>query len=122
MTIGNTVLMEPDLHDGTLTGIVLSAPNTVSLYCTDVDKRQFMLRLASLVRLRANDFLEGNVIFEVRVHTHSFSPELVRRVHGNDDDAIPEWLPAMLLKLSAGTWTLLEVTSSYGCDLLALAE
>lgn len=122
MSVDKTVLLEPDLHDGTLSGIVLTAPKTLSLHCADVDQRQYVLRLSGLVRLRANDFMEGNVIFEVKVHTHDFSPGLVKRVYGESGDAVPEWLPATLLKLSRGEWTLLEITSSYGCHLLALAE
>jgi hypothetical protein len=122
MSDDNVLLREPDLHDGTLTGIVLNDLKGVTVYCADVDGRQYVLRLAGLVRLCADHFLEGNIIFEVKVHTQKFSSELIRRVYGEDDNSAPEWLPGVMLNLSHGTWTLLEVTSSYGCHLLALAQ
>lgn len=116
------VLRDPDLHDGTLTGIVVQNGHTLELHCFTVDHQRYTLRLPSLVRLRVDNFLQGNIIFELSVHASGFAPELVKKVFGEDGPGEPPWLADELNRLSNGTWTLLELTSSYGCDLLALSE
>jgi hypothetical protein len=117
-----TVLLNPDLHDGFLRGIVLSEPETVELLCSDVKGHLYTLRLAGLVALRADNFLQGNVIFEVNEYRAEFPRGLIKRVYGEDAESEPDWLSLRVQELSENSWTLLEVTTSYGCELLALAR
>jgi hypothetical protein len=117
-----TVLLSPDLHDGFLRGVVLGDQEIVELLCSDVDGRRYVLRLPKLMALRADNFLQGNIIFEVNVYTTDFPQDLIKRVYGADGDGEPDWLSARLQEMRDQSWTLLEITSSYGCELLALAK
>src|SRR5258705_13794387 len=111
------LLMEPDLHDGKLTGILLNGERTVELYCADVMGKKYILRLERLIAFRADSFREGNIIFEVLVHSEDYPRELVKRAFGHDAAGDPPWLESRLQKLTTDRATLVELTSSYGCEL-----
>ena len=114
--------MQPDLHDGSLSGIIVSEAKTLELHCAQVDGRRYVLRLPELVSLRADDFRQGNIILDVKVYESDFPPDLIRSVYGEEGNADPAWLSRELQALRQGPWTLLELRSSYGCHLLALAK
>jgi hypothetical protein len=114
--------MPIDLHDGYLHGIVVYGEKMLVLFCTTVNGKDCTVTIPGLVRLRANNFNEGNIIFELNFHRGSACPsDLVGKLRGYDlKDA--ERLSADLRNIGERNWTLLELTSSYGCDLLALFD
>jgi hypothetical protein len=114
--------MRPDLHDGSLNGIIVSEGKTLELRCAQADGRRYVLRLPELVSLRADDFRQGNIILGVNIYESDFPADLIKSVYGEDGDADPAWLSREFQTLRQGGWTLLELTSSYGCHLLALAR
>lgn len=115
--------MSIDLHDGYLNGIVVRSENTLVLYCKTADGKSCNVTIPGLVRLRANNFNEGNIIFELNFHRGSGCPEdLIKKLRGYDDITNAETLSADMRNVEERNWTLLELTSSYGCDLLALFD
>ena len=81
--------MQPDLHDGSLSGIIVSDANTLELRCAHVDGWRYVVRLPELVSLRADDFRQGNIILDVRVYESDFPRDLTKRVYGEEGDADP---------------------------------
>jgi hypothetical protein len=121
---GEGILRDPGLHDGLLLGIVLS-PNgdKLTLLCRDVDGKEFRLTIPELVRLRVDEFMLGNIIFDVSIREgDNCPPESVQRAYSYDDDSARKYLPSRLKEIRDGRWTLVEVGTSYGCELFALSR
>lgn len=115
--------MPLDLHDGYLNGLVVRAENTLVLHCKTADGKTCTVTIPGLVRLRANNFNEGNIIFELNFFQGGQCPDnLVRELKGYDETRDAEALIADMKNIGECNWTLLELTSSYGCDLLALFD
>ena len=115
-------MRDPDFHDGTLTGIRVVDGSRLELSCATLDKEPYLLSLSGLESLRADNFLQGNIIFEVEVFDAALPLHLVKRVFGIDSDERPAWLEAKLEEMKHGRWLLIEVSSSYGCELVALGR
>ena len=78
-----------DLHDGTLTGMLLYGDKVLELRFADVNGRRYVVRLQQLHRLRADNFREGNIIFEANVYDVDFPRELIKKVFGEDSEGEP---------------------------------
>lgn len=116
------LLGDPNLHDGSLTGIMLQA-GSLELVCASVEGKRYSLRVGELVRLRADNFLEGNIIFDIRVFMGPDCPrELFRRAYGAITSQEEPALDRKLDEARNEGWTLLSLESSYGCELVALAK
>ncbi|MCX6972329.1 MAG: hypothetical protein NTV93_19570 [Verrucomicrobia bacterium] len=112
----------PDLHDGYLIGIILSGNKTLALHCRDVKNRTYEICIPKIQSLKADNFLEGNIIFEINLYSGSeCSPELVAKVKSYNNEA-STFLQRDLELIASQKWTLIELVSSYGCDLLALSQ
>lgn len=113
----------PDLHDGYLEGILVSKDKNLILSCRDVTSREWLITVPKLHRLKADNFSEGNIIFEITLYVGDNCPHiLIRKLQGYREEKAAESLSNDLEKISKGNWTLVEITSSYGCELLALSE
>jgi hypothetical protein len=118
---GPGTLKAPDLHDGQLTGISMGDDETLTLYCSSVGGGSCTLRIPNVTRLRADNFREGNVIFEVNVYEGEECPEaLVGRLYNEGQNGGN--LASHMLEIRQKRWALFELTSSYGCELLALSR
>jgi hypothetical protein len=78
--------------------------------------------LPALKRLKADNFLQGNIIFEIAVFNSDFPISSVRRAFGLEDEIDPPWLAQQMTEMNKYNWTLFELSSSYGCDLVAIAQ
>lgn len=114
------VIMDPDLHDGNLIGLVVHHREQLEIFCTDIGGVEYVVTVGGLIALRADDFRQGNIIFELLIHRSPIAPSLVERVFGDKSEKDPPWLSAKMSTLT-NEHVLLEVTSSYGCELVALA-
>jgi len=78
----------PDLHGGLLLGIVLSPDREdLTLFCRTADGTDLRLTFPGLVRLRVDNFLEGNIIFEVSIRAGDrCPPAALKRVWDYDDN------------------------------------
>ena len=72
----NRTMTEPDFHDGQLLGMVLSPDREdLTLLCRRVDGRDFSLTLPRIVRLRVDNFLEANIIYELSIRERDRPPQ-----------------------------------------------
>jgi hypothetical protein len=113
----NPHVVEPSLYDGALYGILTTPNAELWLFCETAEGETLELRLPGLMSLRCDNFREGNIIFEVNESRSAAPIRLLRQVLGYDE-AYPEQPP----EIPEGEWTLFEVTSSFGCELRALAK
>lgn len=109
----------PSLHDGRLLAIELIGPD-LQLRCADVNGAQHFLVLRDIVRLRADNFLQGNIVFEVSTFSTEACPEhLIRAAY---QDAEHATLAGEIEDIRTQNLTLLQLGSSYGCELVALGK
>ena len=130
----NGVLTSPDLHDGSLVGMVLAANGDLSLFCRAVDAKLYKLVVPAVERMRADNFLQGNTIFEISVYEgedcprkaledlYCYTNEAREHLYSRNDNLMGTWIPAQLEKITREGWTLISLGSSYGCELLALSR
>jgi hypothetical protein len=116
------ILRDPDFHDGHLMGIRVIDRSTLELFCSTIDGESYLVSLSELECLRADNFLQGNIVFEVTLFDSAFPVDLVKRAFGLDGDEQPAWLDGKIEQMGQGHWTLLQLSSSYGCDLLAIGK
>ena len=116
----NGYITDPDFHDGYLTGIRVVQENTLVLFLTHVDGRAFVLQAPDLYRLKADDFLNGNIIFDMEVASGAECPfdelKTLCEYDGYDEDHFADFYS----KVCQDNWTYLTIDSSYGCTLSAL--
>ena len=115
-------LGDPNFHDGNITGIVIDTERTLLLNCTTISGNKYVLRLHKLERLRADEFLEGNIIFGLYIYTHDFPLALVATAYGAASDDTPAWLVERVSAMQRDKWLLLAIESSLGCRLVAVAQ
>lgn len=112
--------MKPDFHDGNLTGMRVT-DKTLHLYLTATDKQKFIVTIPNVRRMRADNFLEGNIVFDVTVHQHSeLSKEKLRCVYGYNEEEAAKYLSKNMAEIADKKLSLFELGSSYGCELLVL--
>jgi hypothetical protein len=118
-------ITDPDFHDGYLTGIRVRDNHLLELYLTHVDQKRYVLRIPGLRYLKASEFWAGNIIFELSTLSGEKLPQdEIRTLCGfdnpyveNNDDRFSEFY-----KRAVGeNWTLIELSSSMGCELQALS-
>jgi hypothetical protein len=114
----------PDFHDGELLGMVLSpAERSLRLCCRTVDKQEYELHIPKIVRLLANNFREGDIIFEVAPYEGArVSEHAVKALWQYDEAMAKKLLATQMREIRSSGWTLLEIGSSYGCELLAMSR
>jgi hypothetical protein len=117
-------LLEPEFHDGLFTGIILSEEKgDLTLICKPVDRKEFNLVVPKIDRLRVDYFLEGNTIFEISIHEGASCPaSSVECLFNYNEEHARQFLPRHMKEIVDGSWTLLEVSTSYGCQLAALSK
>jgi hypothetical protein len=108
------IVRDPDFHDGKLTGIRVVDRSRLELSCSTLDGEPYLVSLSGLDSLRADNFLQGNIIFELEVFDSDLPLDRVKKAFGVDGDERPAWLDAKLSEMKHGHWTLLDVSSSYG--------
>jgi hypothetical protein len=115
--------LQPDFHDGHLDGILLENGKKLILNCRDVTNQRWEITISKLRRLSVDNFLEGNIIFEVNVFNGpECSSALIKKVYGLNDPTDTKVIADYTEEAIVKKWTLVELTSSYGCELLALSE
>lgn len=115
------VLRQPELHDGSLLGISVSAatPKTATLTVADVQGRRYTIHLSDVERLRAQDFCEGNTIFDLTLLPVAACPSpVLETLYGlRGDQAGADFLDRVRENPDL---RVLVLSSSYGCSLVAL--
>ena len=115
-------LTRPDFHDGCLKGMMLEANDQLSLHCEGVDGTKSQILIPGISILRANNFREGNIIFGFRIYT---GDQYRRDLIGSKDDSglpIDDDIDRSMSKIAEHRWSLFQLVSSYGCELLVLFD
>ena len=114
---------EPDLHDGKLLGLKITKEKILQLDCIDVFGTNWNILIPKIERLRATNFLEGNIIFEINFYQGSnCPPNLVKELFGYTEDEPNNYFKGSMSDIKKRNLILVEMTSSYGCELLALSS
>jgi hypothetical protein len=111
----------PDFHDGYLDGILVSG-RSARLFLRTVDGPLFTLLLHQVEALRADDFRQGNIIFEVNLlNLGQINESFVFQLYDygdyhKDKFVLADWKTQATQKGLSG----LEITTSYGCELWSI--
>jgi len=116
------LVLKPSFHDGHLHGIRLEGRGGARLEITNGSGERFDLVITGISRLRANEFLEGNIVGELFLFTGAAVPL------GKLEQLVPisaaggEFLAQLQSECRAQNLILLEIESSYGCHLQVLCK
>jgi len=112
-----------NIHDGYLMGISLISDDRLELELKCLSGERAKLVFPDLLTLVANDFRQGNIIDDINFYSSEEAPwDLVLQAYEIQEAEKQKYLPIYQRNLETYNWTLLELTSSYGCDLLALSK
>jgi hypothetical protein len=59
-----SVLIDPDFHDGLLTGVILDR-GTLELRLTDINEKSWSLIVPQILALSATNLLKANIVYEI---------------------------------------------------------
>lgn len=127
LTISNesSTLLEPNLHDGRLLGIVLTSPGRVELTASDLNGKSYRISLSGVSQFRATDFRAGNIILDVTVAQGDDvqMAELQPLVQANENtEQFATELKTIYDAVVRESLYVFELNPSYGCHLIAVAK
>jgi ribosome biogenesis GTPase A len=111
------------LHDADLLAVIISDTNLkeTTLRFKSVEPKIYEVTLHNVQHFRCNNFLEGNTVFEVSVLKNiliSIEP-LLWMLEQYDDHKYAE---SFIERIQQGKLTFIKVDSSYGAQIVAVAE
>ncbi|MFT5180481.1 MAG: hypothetical protein ACI8S3_000355 [Alphaproteobacteria bacterium] len=115
-------LTRPNFHDGYLKGIMLEANDQLSLHCEITNSTMVQILIPRVSVVHANNFREGNIILGFRIYT---GEQYRREMIGQADNSVQQFredIDQGLSKIAEHGWSLFELVSSYGCELLVLFD
>ena len=130
----NGVLTRSNPHDGALLGILLAPEANLSIYFRTADAKLYQMIVPAIARVRADNILEGNIIFEICLLEGQKCPsglvedlccytnEARSHRYPKNEALANTFIPNHLKKIAREKWTLITIGSSYGCELLALSR
>lgn len=121
---------DPDFHDGYLDGIHTTG-KTVELALRHVSGDEFQMTLLGVETFRADEFLLGNIVLDVRVTSGrrvppddlstlylAPHPSVDRKVH----EKHAEFIDGIITRIERRDVILFEMSSSYGCTISAICK
>ena len=112
-----------DLHDGHLLGIMLTEKQC-TLFISDIREVVHQLKMEAVERLRADNFLQGNIVLDVTVETGIAVEEsdVLYALSMDEDDAgrHRHYIDGLLRRIENGELCLVQLAPSYGCALTCL--
>ena len=119
---GEGVIRRPNLHDAMLHGIVVTERDELWLLCRTEQGTRYQLDVPRVRYLRAENFRQGNIIFDVKlVSGPGVDRSTLEWLLYHDRPADQASVNALANDVERGDCTLVEVTTSYGCCLVAVA-
>ena len=113
-------LLEPNLHDGRLLGIVLPSSGRAELTVATVAGKRYCIALDGVLRLHAGDFWEGNIIFDITVSRGEQVRlgDLTQLVFGETGEVqFDSYLKSIHDQVIRESLFVLQLSPSYGCCL-----
>ena len=112
---------EVNFHDGNLLGMFIGDDDQISLFIETIHSGKYTLLLGGVVRLRATEFLEGNITLDLTVRSgKELSAKLLDEL--NLVSMHSENMTKLLHKYKTEEFRIIEMNPSYGCSLLALCS
>jgi hypothetical protein len=114
-------IVTPHLHHALLKKFELLDNNMVALSIDATDKNRYEVLLSGVNKLRVNNFLEGNIIFDMVIYINCLNnTELLQKLYGLDSDN--QYFPKILENIKNNKLSLIQITPSYGCEMLVLCS
>jgi hypothetical protein len=117
MNFRDSVLIEPDFHDESLTGLRMIGADAHLFF--KAQHAEFRMILPNVVMLKADGFMQGNIVFGISIYQEP-SRELVKKLYDFTESEPHNYLAVTLEKIKKENLRMFELTSSYGCEMLAL--
>jgi hypothetical protein len=124
-------LIEPQLHDGYIIGLDLGEEGVLRIRLRDLSGMRFVMRLVGLSRLISDEFREANIIFDIAIFRGEPPPaELVGALLGELHPSVGSpyreqhqlAIEECTRRIAENETTLVNISPSYGCGLLALCQ
>lgn len=113
--------MISDLHDASLEQLSLALGELLEVGFTTVAGEKVRIRVLGLIRLRADDFRQGNIVLAVETKRGSeIELSTVAQASGEEQDN--EFVQRLCGQARTEDWSTLEVSSSFGCVLAAVGK
>jgi hypothetical protein len=110
-------------HDGHLSGVRGTRDGAVLIWCANVTGDAYVLRVPDVCFLKVWGFTGGNIICDINIYDSTACPlPLFARVSSLEGDYWRKLLPDRLNEFVTAGGFLLEITTSDGCELLALSN
>jgi len=123
-------MIEPDFHDGNLTGI-RTFDTTVELTMQHLFEGTFQVRLVDVEELQADEFKLGNIVMNVRLTSGNRpTPEDLSTLYPGAHPTAPprvhdqhiEFIERQISRIEQQEVILFQISASYGCDLSAVCK
>lgn len=122
MKIIDHVLMDPDFHDGQISSVEIKN-GCLKMTCSTLHGVEYEVQLPGVTDLQVKNFREGNIIFEILLFTGNQCPiPLLEQVLDNTTVPHNNHFEKEFERITKNNELLLALTSSYGCELLALSK
>ncbi|MDF4004130.1 hypothetical protein P3W33_12070 [Luteibacter sp. PPL552] len=122
VVIKEGTLIEPNIRDAHVMGIVLDKKDRALLPLEDVDGRALCIVMDGVVRLKADNFNQGNTLLSVSV---SVGPSLnigdVAEAYGVST-ANQDFLPQAMERLASEGFTVVRMSPSNGCSMVRICR
>jgi hypothetical protein len=122
VVIENEMVVEPNVHDAQVMGIILEKNGRAVLALEGVDGCGMCLVMDGVVRLKADDFRQGNTLLSLSVSEGaSLDVGDVAEAYGvsqTDQD----FLPQAMVKLASEGFIVVRMNPSYGCSMVCICR
>ena len=113
-----SVLIDPDFHDGLLTGVILDR-GTLELRLTDINEKSWSLIVPQILALSATNLLKANIVYEIEFfHKNKLTFEVGDSL---DVSYFGENLKDVANAVAEGTLTVMRISTSFGVDLVTVS-
>jgi len=122
VVIENRMVVEPNVHDAQVMGIMLEKNGRAVLALEGADGRVMCLVMDGVVRLKADDFRQGNTLLSLSVSEGaSLDVGDVAEAYGvsHPDQG---FLPQAMVKLASEGFIVVHMSPSYGCSTVCICR
>ena len=115
-------IISPNLHDGTVDGILLLPNNTVFILVKNLDHQVYCLSLSGVDLLKMDDFRQGNIILDITISVgeNICKWDFIDLCGYKEDDHVGLSLRAA--KATQNQTLSVRITPSYGGSLVCLCQ
>jgi hypothetical protein len=117
-TTMNTI---PDFHDGFFDGLLVSNDKRIHVFLRTTDQERFTMILYGVRLLKASNVRQGNIILDlVLVNPQQLTGEHIEELYDIAGARRDEQIEQFLASAREEELSVLEVSSSYGAECIAL--